>query len=166
MTCLNSTFCSAVRCGALQYVHYTSLAQTFGAFWRYACVSYCFHERSDITAFPRCWAANVTLGLQDIEVQVIHITRRSLTCTTQTQIIQERGYKRWAVCQQHQYFCLWGKKSISWIIKWILEKPSVNHLHLQLHLYRTIKDVRCLIHCGTLGTIDWSSSTEKHIEEV
>lgn len=81
MTCLNSTFCSAVRCGALQYVHYTSLAQTFGAFWRYACVSYCFHERSDITAFPRCWAANVTLGLQDIEVQVIHITRRSLTCT-------------------------------------------------------------------------------------
>lgn len=44
--------------------------------------SYRFHEWPDVTAFPWFWAADVTLGLQDIQVQVVHITRRALTSTT------------------------------------------------------------------------------------
>lgn len=36
-------------------------------------VSYCFHEGPDVTAFPWFWAVYVTFGLQDIQVQVIHV---------------------------------------------------------------------------------------------
>lgn len=43
--------------------------------------SYRFHEWPDVTAFPWFWAADVTLGLQNIQVQVVHIACGALTST-------------------------------------------------------------------------------------
>lgn len=40
--------------------------------------TYCFHKRPDFTAFPGSGAPEVTLGLQNVQVQVIDVSCRAL----------------------------------------------------------------------------------------
>jgi len=76
--------------------------------WNCVCVRiYRFHEWSDVTTFPWFWAAYVTLGLQDFQVQIIHIACWALTYTVQTQVT-ERRYNCYTAIQYKK-----KKKSIS-----------------------------------------------------
>lgn len=73
------------------------------------CVSYCFHEWSDVTAFPWFWAAYVTLGLKDIQVQVIDIARWALKCTVQTHVSIQTKLCTHTI-QNYQYFFFFVEK--------------------------------------------------------
>ena len=107
---------------------------------------YRFHEWSDFTAFPGPLAADVTLGLQHVQVQVIDIARRSLTRTTQTEIQQGEANNASVVVYGLQ----------------MSDKSSVKGFDLFSYIFRELVRTRSLYLPSTLGNIDSS----KHGVEV
>lgn len=107
------------------------------------CVSYCFHEWSDVTAFPWFWAAYVTLGLKDIQVQVIDIARWALKCTVQTHVsIQTKLCTH--IIQNYQYFFIFYGKVLRTVIS-------------------TVKKALCVFTYHPLDNIDLNGSLEKQV---